>query len=144
MTDPETDQSARRVLERLGKQNGVAYEGSESHLAKISARLREGCTEQQLRIVIAYCARPDGLGWADEPKMKKFLRPETLFGRETIDRYRDPALSWYRALPIGEQVLGPLPDPAALRATADDPLVGELVVEYEPIDLLSVIRGGAA
>ncbi len=58
-----------------------------------------------LRYVIAYCAAERG--WADDPKMHGNLRPETLFGPETIWRYLDPARSWVSKLPADE------PQPAA-------------------------------
>lgn len=133
---------ARRVLDRLGRQNGVTYQGSEAHLRAISARLDDGCTEQQLRIIIAYCARPDGLGWAGDAKMARYLRPETLFGPENVQKYRDPALSWYRGLPAHEQRLGPLPRAAALDV-GDDPLTARPVVESAGLgDLFDAISGG--
>lgn len=91
--------SARVVLERLGQQNGTTYSMADRHVQLVVGRLREGISELELRAVIAYCADPaPGLGWRGDPKMHKALRPETLFGPESIQRYLDPARSVFRDL----------------------------------------------
>lgn len=85
------------MLAKLGARNGVEYRGAPPHIRLITARLRDGCTEADLRKVIHYAASPKadgGLGWADDEKMRHCLRPETLFGPETIARYLDPAVAW--------------------------------------------------
>jgi uncharacterized phage protein (TIGR02220 family) len=89
--------SVRVVLGKLSVRNGVAYTGSGEHVRLITAQLRSGVSEQDLRAVIGYCAVE--LGWADKPDMAKYLRPETLFGPKTISRYLDPARTWFASLP---------------------------------------------
>lgn len=83
---------AIRVLGRLGERNSVAYTGCDGHVKLIVERHREGNTELTLRAIIAYCA--EGKRWEGDPKMQEHLTPETLFGPQTISKYRDAALSW--------------------------------------------------
>lgn len=95
-TDTE-QQAVRRVLDKLGDNSGVSYRGSPRHTKLIVDRLRSGITEFELRFVIGYCSRE--LRWAEEPAdgrqdMRPFLRPETLFGPQTIERYLDAARTW--------------------------------------------------
>lgn len=82
----------RLVLDKLSERSGVSYRGSEKHTSLIVARLRQGVTAWDMRRVIGYCA--DKLMWQGHPKMHVCLRPETLFGPETIERYLDAARSW--------------------------------------------------
>lgn len=95
---PSERASAEVVLAKLGEQNGVKYSGTEAHVGLISAQLRAGISEVELRAVVAYCSDPEregGLGWRGSDKMHKHLCPETLFGPKTIARYLDPARSKY-------------------------------------------------
>lgn len=92
--------SVRVVLEKLSAQNGVRYSGTAAHTRLIVGRMREGATEQDLRAVIGYCALE--LEWKGNPAMEKFLRPETLFGPQTIGKYLDPARTWFAKLPAEE------------------------------------------
>lgn len=89
--------AVRAVLERLTRRNGVRYTRNETHIRLIVGRLREGCTERDLRKIVAYAAEPEphGLGWIEGTKHAKYLRPETLFGPENISKYLDPARSWF-------------------------------------------------
>lgn len=80
------------VLQKLTNRNQVKYEGSEAHKALIASRLRAGYSTWDLRRVIAYCA--DHLGWQDNPDMIAYLRPETLFGPKTMEKYVYAARSW--------------------------------------------------
>lgn len=92
-------ESVRVVLGKLGAKNGVSYAGSPAHVRLIVGRLRDGYTEMDLRKVIAYCAER----WSGDPKMAGYLRPETLFGPETITRYVDAARAWFDSLPREER-----------------------------------------
>jgi uncharacterized phage protein (TIGR02220 family) len=82
-------------MRALSKHSGIAYRGSEAHVALILGRLRAGASELELRKVAWYCAAK--LGWKDKPEMRSYLRPETLFGPKSIERYLDAAVSAYRA-----------------------------------------------
>ncbi len=53
------------------------------NLRPIDARLRSGVTEDQCRRVIDCKVRD----WRDDPKMAKFLRPETLFNATKFEGY---------------------------------------------------------
>lgn len=99
--------SVRVVLDKLGEQNGITYTGTQEHARLITTHLRNGITEHDLRIVVGYCALE--LGWKDDEQMRKYLRPETLFGPKTISKYLDPARAWFAKLPPDE----PKPDPEA-------------------------------
>lgn len=81
--------SVRVILDRLSERSGVKYQGSKEHTRLIVARLRDGCSEWDLRRVIGYCA--ERLKWEEKPEMRAYLRPETLFGPQTIAKYLDPA-----------------------------------------------------
>lgn len=93
-SDPTPTESASiaTVLAKLSAASGVQLRGAQAHVRLILARLREGITELELRAVVAYCADE----WRGDSKMAKYLRPETLFGPETIARYLDPARTLYR------------------------------------------------
>lgn len=90
-------QSVDVILGKLSDRSAVQYRGSEEHQRLIVSRLRSGLTEMDLRAVIAYCAEPrpsGGLGWQDNAELKQYLRPETLFGPKTIEKYLDAARTW--------------------------------------------------
>ena len=75
-----------RVLTRLGERNNCRYTGGKAHTRLIVGRLRDGFSEDDLRRVVAYCA--EGLGWQDPAhNCHPHLKPETLFGPESIERY---------------------------------------------------------
>ena len=89
-----------RILAKLTAQNGVRYSGTNEHVRLIVHHLRDGVTEYDLRHVIGYCALE--LEWKGNPAMEKYLRPETLFGPQTIAKYLDPARTWFAKLPLEE------------------------------------------
>jgi uncharacterized phage protein (TIGR02220 family) len=102
-------ESVRVVLEKLSTRNGVRYSGTAEHTRLIVNHLRAGVTEMDLRAVIGYCALE--LDWATNADMAKYLRPETLFGPKTIDRYLDPARTWFSKLPEDTASKPPERDP---------------------------------
>lgn len=81
------------VLAKLSAASGIEYRGGAKHTALIVARLRDGVTEWDLRRVIGYCSIGPP-GWREKPNMRPYLRPETLFGPEAIERYLDAARAW--------------------------------------------------
>ncbi len=87
--------SVDEVLTRLSAKNGVRYSGTDAHRRLIAGRLRDGFTEMDLRKIIGYCAEK----WEGKPDMLEYLRPETLFGPQTIAKYLDPARAWFDKLP---------------------------------------------
>ncbi|MBP9863405.1 MAG: conserved phage C-terminal domain-containing protein [Kofleriaceae bacterium] len=105
LTDAERA-SCLTVLGKLSDRSGIAYTGRDAHLRLLTAQLRSGVSESDLRKVVAYVSEPKesgGLGWQGNPEMAAYLRPETLFGPKTINRYLDAAISWAdRAYPTTE------------------------------------------
>lgn len=69
--------SIKDIVEYLNLKLGTGYKPSSQATQKhIKARLAEGFTAQDFRTVIDNkCAE-----WMGDPKMEKYLRPETLFG----------------------------------------------------------------
>lgn len=102
-TDPNPAEleSVARVLGKIAERTGITYRGSKEHTRLIVARMRDGASEMDLRAVIAYCANE--LGWLDKPDMAPFLRPETLFGPKTIEKYLDAARTWHAQIVADEQ-----------------------------------------
>lgn len=76
-TNESITDSIRDIVEYLNLKLGTAYKASSQATQKhIKARLSEGFTIQDFRTVIDNkCA-----DWMNDPKMEKYLRPETLFG----------------------------------------------------------------
>ena len=99
----------KRVLLKLSEAAGVNYASERagkptSSVRFILRRLREGCTEDELRMVI----RHRWLEWHDKPEMVQYLTAETIFGREKFDTY----LAKAKAALIGnEPRAGPPRDP---------------------------------
>jgi uncharacterized phage protein (TIGR02220 family) len=62
---------------------GKRFPPTESNVGIIVARRREGFTVEQLRAVIAIKVR----AWGNDPEMREFLRPATLFGRSKFSQY---------------------------------------------------------
>lgn len=89
-------ETVRTVLAKLGEHNGINYTASAEHTRLIVAQLRNGVTEHDLRKIVAYCATKSFP--PDKPELRLYLRPETLFGPRTIERYLDPARAWFNTL----------------------------------------------
>lgn len=90
--------SVETILGKLSEQSGVVWSFCDTHARLILARLREGITEWDLRVIVGYCASPKaagGKGWKGDPKMAEYLRPSTLFGPEKVNDYLAPARAWY-------------------------------------------------
>ena len=92
-------EAAKRVLKKLSDRTKIEYglRGGDAHTAMIVSRMRSGVSEIEMRAIIAYCWSE--LDWenkrtGDGTAMAKYLRPETLFGPVTIDRYLAPARAW--------------------------------------------------
>lgn len=70
-------QAATQIIGRLNEQTGANYRPeSKATQTKIHARLAEGYTvEDFVAVIDKKCAE-----WLHDPKMRAYLRPETLFG----------------------------------------------------------------
>ena len=65
------------IVDYLNGKAGTAFrKSSKSTMRHIGARLGEGFAMDDFRLVVEHKVGE----WLDDPKMRKFLRPETLFG----------------------------------------------------------------
>jgi uncharacterized phage protein (TIGR02220 family) len=108
--------AAREILDHLNRRTGHAYEPLEANLKLIRARLAEpGRTRQQVLAVIdAKVAQ-----WLNDPEMKVYLRPSTLFRATSFAQYVG-ALTQGKAEPMPET-----PEEAYVRKQLT--LMGEVV-----------------
>lgn len=79
----EAKESAKRVLSFLNEKTGRAYRPVDANINMIVARIREGATEAQCRMVIAKKSRE----WSIDEKMTLYLRPATLFNATKFNQY---------------------------------------------------------
>ncbi|NUL39409.1 conserved phage C-terminal domain-containing protein [Kosakonia sacchari] len=90
--DPEvaiTD-SAIEVLTHLNQVSGSRYQKSRRSLEHISARLREGFTVNDMKLVIDLKHEH----WRDNDEFYQYMRPETLFGPKKFEGYLQRATNW--------------------------------------------------
>ena len=71
-----------KSIEYLNIQTGHNYKSTEANTRHLIARINEGYTMKQIMTVI----RNKTVEWEEDEKMRKFLRPETLFGTK-FDSY---------------------------------------------------------
>ncbi len=76
-------ESAKKVLQFLNEKTNRAYRPTEANLGLIVARLKDGASEGDCRMVVARKCKE----WAGDPKMATYLRPKTLFNRTNFDQY---------------------------------------------------------
>ncbi len=67
---------ASQIITHLNERTGSSYEVDEETVARIGELTSEGYEEDDFRRVIDSKATE----WLDEPKMRRYLRPSTLFG----------------------------------------------------------------
>ena len=73
----------KKILDFLNEKTGRAYRPVAVNLEFIRARLKEGYTEDECRMVIAKKARE----WLGDDAMAVYLRPATLFNRTKFNQY---------------------------------------------------------
>jgi len=78
-----------QIIQYLGQRTGTHYRGSKPSLSNIRARLREGATLSEAKLVIDYKVEE----WSDT-EMEKYLRPSTLFRPSHFDEYLGLAKRW--------------------------------------------------
>ena len=87
--EPSIEQQAEDILNFLNEKAGKSFRTHTpkgqptSQLKKIMARLEDGYTADDMRSIIVLLTRR----WSDEERMRPYLRPDTLFGPETIEKY---------------------------------------------------------
>ena len=75
--DPETESRIKEIVAILNNTCNTHFTAENAETAGlIRARLEEGRTVEDFKMVIGICHA----AWADEPKMRIYLRPATLFG----------------------------------------------------------------
>ncbi|MGP3593091.1 conserved phage C-terminal domain-containing protein [Vagococcus sp. WN89Y] len=90
--DPEvmiTDH-AIEVLSHLNQVSGSRYQKSRTSLENIRARLREGYSVSDLKLVIDLKHEH----WHDNDEQYQYMRPETLFGPKKFEGYLQSATRW--------------------------------------------------
>ena len=87
-----TDQ-AKQVLTHLNQVTGSRYQVSKTSIENIRARLTDGYTVEELKLVIDY----SNAKWANDLKMVEYLRPTTLFNPSKFDGYLRSARKWHEA-----------------------------------------------
>ena len=90
--DPEvviTD-NAIEVLAHLNLVSGSRYQKSKTSLENIRARLREGHTVSDLKLVIDVKHEH----WHGNDEQYQYMRPETLFGPKKFEGYLQSAIRW--------------------------------------------------
>lgn len=79
---------AGKVLDYLISKSGRKFQHTPSHLKFINARLKEGNSVDDLKLVIDTKVGE----WSADPKMQKYIRPSTLFNSEKFDGYLEDSL----------------------------------------------------
>lgn len=85
----EEKDEAVDVLCYLNQRTGRNFRESESSLRPIRGRLREGFTADDCRAVVDFKTRT----WAEDLKMRQYLRPQTLFRASNFESYLQAARS---------------------------------------------------
>ena len=75
---------AKQILQFLNSKTGRNYQPVKANLEMIAARLKDGATPDELRMVVAKKCRE----WAGDEKMNQYLRPATLFNRTKYAQYQ--------------------------------------------------------
>lgn len=78
------DDRVKQVIDLLNSMTGSKYKAStESHASKISGRLNDGHSVDDLMAVVRFKVGE----WLHDPKMAQYLRPETLFQAGKFNGY---------------------------------------------------------
>lgn len=81
--DRELREHAKAILGFLNERTGRAYRTTPTNLGFIVGRLKSGASVEDCRSIVARKARE----WLPDPKMTKYLRPETLFNATKFESY---------------------------------------------------------
>lgn len=80
----ESTEEAHKILDYLNAESGKHFKYTAANIRPIKARLKEGFTFDDFRLVIDYKANT----WGNDPKMSEYVRPLTLFGTK-FESYRE-------------------------------------------------------
>lgn len=78
------------IIEHLNTVSGKTFRVSEASLKPINGRLSEGYTPEDLNLVSDHKT----VTWSKDPRMRDYLRPITIFGKEKFDGYLQAAKQW--------------------------------------------------
>ena len=81
---------AKQVLSFLNETTGRNYREVDTNLDLIIDRLKSDVSYEQCETVIAYKYNQ----WHDDPKMRSYLRPSTLFNKTKFEQYLPEAWAW--------------------------------------------------
>lgn len=83
IVEPSSNEAAKEVLAFLNTKARRQFRFVATTLDPINARLKAGATVQNCKGVIARKVRE----WGNDPRMAKYLRPETLFNATKFESY---------------------------------------------------------
>lgn len=81
--NPKLNPFIREILSCLNENTGKHFKESKETVRLITARLEEGYTVEDFKVVITKKCKE----WKNDPKMSTFLRPSTLFAPSHFDEY---------------------------------------------------------
>lgn len=84
---------AKHVLSHLNQQTGSRYQVSKTSMEHIRARLGEGFSADDLKLVVDYATAK----WSQDLQMAEYLRPTTLFLPTKFPGYLQGATKWAQA-----------------------------------------------
>jgi len=89
----DLDSQADEIIDCLNEKAGTRFRHSVQSRKSIRARIREGATVEDCKLVIDQKA---GL-WRHDPVMGEYLRPSTLFRPSHFEEYLASAIRWHEA-----------------------------------------------
>jgi len=81
------------VIDALNSLSGRRFDPGGAQAQYVRGRLRSGATVEQLVLVVEHRVAL----WAKDPRMRQYLRPETLFGAAKFEDYLPLAREWDNA-----------------------------------------------
>jgi len=102
------------LIKYLNEKTGRAFHNTEANRKLVKARLNDGFTKQDFKLVIDYKATD----WKDNKDMQKYLRPNTLFAPSHFDDYLNEAKEY-------------LNHANKLKTTSDGQRLGKSIKEIE-------------
>ena len=74
--DRDKDAIAKTAIDYLNERTEQHFKHVQTHFKHINTRLQEGFTIDELQLIVDFKTEQ----WRDDPKMRQYLRPSTLFG----------------------------------------------------------------
>ncbi|MCG3463096.1 conserved phage C-terminal domain-containing protein [Xenorhabdus bovienii] len=90
---PEEPDPAQQVLNYFNQVTNSSYRDGKTTVGYIRARLSEDYAPEDLTLITDYLTAK----WANDGKMRDYLRPKTLFSPENCAEYFDKARKWCQA-----------------------------------------------